>query len=164
MKYIIFFLPVIFFSCAGKEAKVEKDPLPTYRAERDFRESPEQVRNAAQRVLETYIQNSETPVEKALETSKDNKTFSTDWVYNTSKDKYISIKVNNIPERRRIKVRRKLSFTVEPAIHGSKVKTSVQEEAEKLDKNSGEFLGWQPVDSSIQSQMLEELQENIRKL
>lgn len=78
---------------------------------------------------------------------KDDKdgTLSTDWVYSTSSDKYISVMVNQQPRRKYLQARYRFHILAKRQIIGVLVDVKMDEEVEQL-SSEGAFQSWKSIE------------------
>ena len=155
---------VLLSACAQKKAKNYTEQSPKFSNSRSFQESPALVKKAAEKVLQDLLENSDPATDSSVKT--ENEKLSLGWVYENSKDKSVVYDFNGAPQRKILKVRRKIAFTVHPALAGSEVVISAEEEIENLDLKSGERKGWKPVsvDPGFYDRLMQRLREKIRAL
>lgn len=152
-------------SCASKNAaKYKEEAQPKFSSSRALVEKPEQVRNAARAVLEEITAESDPAASGAVHEDED--AIRTGWVYSTSKDKYVVFDFNGSPKRKQLAARRKIAYSVSPALAGSMVTVRVEEEIQEVDLKTGEPKGWKNVapDQNVYDQLIKRIRDKIRAL
>lgn len=148
MKYSFFLLVsllgIFVFGCSSGPKYKEEKNTPKFATARSFTEKPDEVLRAGRAVLDELMRESDPPATGSLKGNTE--TVSTGWVYANSKDKYVEYLFNGTPQRKRLAVRRKYSYTALPSLAGSEVTFGIEEEIQQLDLKSGEPTGWKSVD------------------
>jgi len=164
----LFISLLLLNACAQKniaKEKVEKNQ-PKFSSSHSFENSIKEVKSAAEKVLQNYLENNQNPMSDAAKIEKEMNKISVGWVYSEAKDKYIEYKMNGFPKRKTLKVRRKYSFSLNPSLAGTDVEIIIQEELENIDLKTGEFKNWKSVkpDSTQYQKLLLELIDEVRAL
>ncbi len=128
---------VSFFSGCSSGPEMKKQEFADVQTSKVLEYDYEQVWKGVKTALAEY---------HLKEMSSEDGKISTDWVYSTSSDKYISVKVNQQPRRKYLQGRYRFHVSAKKQIIGVLVSVTMDEEIEKLSQE-GAFQSWKSVDN-----------------
>jgi hypothetical protein len=155
-------------ACAGGPPKpkyVEEKNEAKFSTTKEFTQKPEDVKIAAQSVLDRLTMASMPQASDTVQTDGEN--LRTGWIYfPASRDKYVDYDYNGTTRRKELAVRRIFQYTINPSLAGSSVVMQVKEEIQKVDMKTGEPDGWKGVDpdTAMFDMMYRKLKEQLSKL
>ena len=167
MRKLIFALTLVLAACASKPPHnaryAEEKNAPKFKNSRSYVEKPEAVMIAARAALDELNRESDPPVTGSIKAGDE--IVRTGWVYSTSKKRFVEFRVDDKPQRKPLRLRRKYGYAITPSLAGTDVTLEVEEESMQVDLTTGEEEGWksEEADPAAYDLLARRLTEQLRK-
>lgn len=138
-RFHFFVVGVLFVWLSGCTSgpKYQTQKYAQLKAEQTFEREFSKVWMALEKVLENQnvIERDPSKIENHQLNDLEKRSLKTDWVYGTSKDKYVEYKVNGFPRRKYLPIRFQYQVTVTSVTGGTHVKVLLNEQIQELDEH-----------------------------